>query len=80
MKYKYRASYWWEFKGHSKPRAKHFNDREKLVRWFATKGKHLIKIYMEGGNLKKGDTLDGFQREIDLTKQLIALEKQLKAN
>ncbi|HKW31244.1 MAG TPA: hypothetical protein VJT54_18110 [Verrucomicrobiae bacterium] len=77
MKYKYRAHVTPTTRG---PKHKHFNDREELLLHFAQMRKLPDEIYSReaGGNLKKGDTLDGICREIKLRTQIIELKKELQ--
>ena len=72
-KYAYRA-YW-------SPAHQHYSvDRNELILWFATHEKHARKIYPAAaqGYLTNGDTLDGIQREIELTRRIMELQKELE--
>ena len=80
MKYKFRA--YLTRISRPGPKTKSFVDRETLVRWCAELDKKPYKIYSAEahGYLPIGDSLDGMRREIELTKQVITLEKKLRPN
>jgi hypothetical protein len=79
MKYEYRA-YLTPRNTRNLSRTRYFKDRDELVQFFASGNNGIARIYstIAGNSLERGETLDGFQREVALTKKILELESEIQ--